>query len=191
MELSLNHTVAGERPGPRRKAFTLIELLVAIGIIAILVALVVGVSQYLYAQSGKQTTASAMKITTNAIMLFHETYGKYPLEDADPDKTGEVLFNYLTGSSNFKDADYTYVMGPAPTGTQLDDLRKDIRTKIAIKLQNLPKKCLGASDTAIKDAYGKVMRYSANGGLGQAPVLVSAGPDGDFGTNDDIRSDNN
>lgn len=42
------------------------------------------------------------------------------------------------------------------------------------------------------DAYGdhgKYMDYFSNRGAGSTPLLISAGPDGKFGTEDDIRSD--
>lgn len=44
---------------------------------------------------------------------------------------------------------------------------------------------------AVKDGFGKAMRYESAGGLGGTPVLISAGPDSEFGTRDDIRSDRN
>jgi len=42
---------------------------------------------------------------------------------------------------------------------------------------------------SIKDAYGNGIDYDEGGGLGGCPVLISAGPDGNFGNKDDIRSD--
>lgn len=40
------------------------------------------------------------------------------------------------------------------------------------------------------DAWGNQMRFYRSAGRGGAPLLISAGPDGDFGTTDDnIRSD--
>jgi hypothetical protein len=42
---------------------------------------------------------------------------------------------------------------------------------------------------AFADGYGKYMDYQQASGAGGTPLLISAGPDGKFGTEDDIRSD--
>jgi type II secretory pathway pseudopilin PulG len=44
------------------------------------------------------------------------------------------------------------------------------------------------TDTSeFRDAWGGAIRYSPSGGLAGAPELTSAGPDGDFDTDDDVR----
>jgi type II secretory pathway pseudopilin PulG len=42
---------------------------------------------------------------------------------------------------------------------------------------------------ALADGFRKFMDYRDSGGVGGTPLLISAGPDGKFGTQDDIRSD--
>jgi type II secretory pathway pseudopilin PulG len=45
----------------------------------------------------------------------------------------------------------------------------------------------GYNGSAIIDAWGKVIQYNATGGPNGSPQLVSAGPDGTFGTGDDVK----
>lgn len=78
--------------------------------------------------------------------------------------------------------------GPSPQNllTQLQDSHAAVEN-----LRNLPPDALPADGDAVLDAYGNAMNYQPSGALGSGgPVLISAGPDGDFGTSEDnIRSD--
>lgn len=42
---------------------------------------------------------------------------------------------------------------------------------------------------SIADPFGNELKFFHNKGIGGSPLLISAGPDGQFDTEDDIRSD--
>jgi len=57
-------------------------------------------------------------------------------------------------------------------------------------LHKLSNEALPADGDAVLDAYGNPMGYRQTGALGGGPLIVSAGPDGRFDTEEDnIRSD--
>lgn len=162
-----------------RQAFTLIELMVVIFIIGILIALVVGVGKYVYDEAARKETESTMAIVMEAIEAFKSVAGEPPADTgvaSEPDYSDEALLLQLLEQ-------------PTDGGVQLREHQgaKIKQTCQAIMLK-LPSDAFDG--TSIKDAYGNDLRYEADGGFGNTPVLISAGnPDGVFGNEDDIRSD--
>jgi prepilin-type N-terminal cleavage/methylation domain-containing protein len=75
-------------------------------------------------------------------------------------------------------------LGNAPTGAFSCDFTDSNGRHVVYG--NLPNP---ATLSLFVDGYGKYMDYSSSKGAGSTPVLISAGPDGMFGTEDDIRSD--
>ncbi len=145
------------------RGFTLVEMLVVISIIAILVTIVVGVTHIVLARASAEETRTNMQVILQAIEAFRET-----------DETN----------------DYP----PSTAGTPDDHNAKLYK---ALKDNPAARKILGPlPDDAIRgdrfvDGFGMRMDYSSDGGVGGAPVLISAGADSDFGTaQDNIRSDN-
>ena len=58
------------------------------------------------------------------------------------------------------------------------------------RLEKLDPDALNTQEMKFLDGYGNAMKYERTGGLGKRPVLISAGPDGDFDKDaDNIRSD--
>jgi prepilin-type N-terminal cleavage/methylation domain-containing protein len=163
---SLNKTF-----GRHGRGFTLIELLVVIAIMAILATLVVGVGSYVRAKGLEDETRGRMRIIMVSIEAYRDARGTYPVPNADPnalldDETiPSDLYKALTGLTVSRDA-----------------------------LKELPTDAIGTSKTDAElvffDAFGVMMAYKPKGGPGGTPVLISAGPDGDFaGQSDNIRSD--
>ena len=182
-----NSVAQSGRASHRRSAFTLIELLVVIFILGILVTLVVSISGYILDKSNRDQTLANQKVILTAIGAFHDIMGNYPPDtDAalDPppsatltleEKTGAVLLYYLKG-----------IKATFPP-IESDMVAMRIRDATGKCLLNLPTDAFDG--TIVRDAYGQAMGYSAAGGLGGRPAIISAGPDGQFGTTDDIRSD--
>ena len=76
MKKSTLHPVRGSRKG--RCAFTLVEMLVVVGIIAVLVTIVVGVSQIVIARAAVERTRVNMQVILQAIEAYRESEGAYP-----------------------------------------------------------------------------------------------------------------
>ncbi len=175
------------RASDRHSAFTLIELLVVIFILGILVTLVVSISGYILDKSNRDQTLANQKVILAAIGAYHDITDAYPpdTDDAlDPlvpgtltlvERTGWVLLRYLKGAD------------PPISSAALARRIQDATGK---SLLNLPTDAFGGESVdGFRDAYGQYMEYSSTGGLGGRPAIISAGPDGDFNTTDDIRSD--
>lgn len=193
-----------------RAAFTLVELMVVIFIIAIVIAMVVSVSKYVREESARKQTEATQALVMSAVDAFYTAFDKYPADnqtdpsrntaghDTTPDpqsieKSVQTLMVYLTGSWNgtpgLQADDYTYLVNNSAPDTIA--LKAKIQALTSDKLLQLPKDAYDptASALTIHDGYGQPMRYEQKGGLGGRPVLISAGPDEKFNTDDDIRSD--
>jgi type II secretory pathway pseudopilin PulG len=135
------------------------ELLVVIVIIGILVSIGVAVGLKVLGGSAKQDTLGAQEMILDAVMRYRDLEGDYP----DKGTTG------LAGG-----------------GTQqlVTDLKGNAETKkmLANNLSDYIK------DDKFIDGWGNDMRYTSSS-IGDTPALISAGEDGQFGTDDDIRSD--
>jgi len=155
--------------------FTLIELLVVIFILGILVTLVVGVAQYVYTKAARKQTQATQAIVMSAIEAYHDI-----CEGADEGETypsGDIaeMLECLKGEKALAN----------------DAQKARIKRDCAEILLKLPVDAYSAENPSeIRDGFGKNMRYEQEGGLAGRPVLISAGPDGNFDTEDDnIRSD--
>lgn len=101
----------------------------------------------------------------DAVETYHASTRHYPLIPADKSNGTEVMRQLMANGKS-----------------------KNIRS-------HLPQDALRKEDNAPLDAWGRLMRFEQPGGQNSPPVIVSAGPDGDFGdTNpsaakDNIRSD--
>ena len=195
-----------DEPGrSARTAFTLIELLVVIFILGILVTLVVGVAQYVYTEAARKQTQTTQALVMSVIEAFRTEFDKPPADRDDPfltddndydaDRSVDILLQYLTGDFEFDrdEAHYQYLVGSAPdAAADIEELNRRIRRVTLDGLLALPTDAYSpeAGDTDIRDGLDKEMRYERDGGHAGRPVLISAGPDGNFDIKDDnIRSD--
>lgn len=173
-----------------RAGFTLVELLLVMFVMSVLVALVVGVGRYVIEQGRKQETINNQDRLIGGIDAFHKVVGQYPEDDPNGYGLITILVRQLDG-------DFSRVKPPGiKTSSALTNEIRD-STKVFVGL--------GTDDTGVaaaaytKDAWGNEMVYYNEGGLGGKPVIISAGPDGDFGfgvskldkekRKDNIRSD--
>ena len=144
-----------------RRGFTLVELLVVMFIMAIIVALIVGVGKYVADQAAIKQTRAAQAVISRAIALYYDQYKFYPNVDST-DKLASALRN-------------------SPKAKEM--------------LNKLSEENLSGSGGIMADGFGNEMRYKPKGGFGDRPVLISPGPDGEFGEDkpdmggDDIYSD--
>jgi len=158
---------------PAGTGFTLIELLAVIVILGIIVALVISVGAYLRNEGSRKSTVATMDIIANAVAAFQEENGKPPLEAVPTSPTGTDEAQAKIRCQNL----YTWLQGVKRSADLLAALPEDAIDKTA-------------SPWCFLDGYGNAIDYKMNGGVGNKPVLISAGPDGKFSTTgDNIRSD--
>ena len=189
--------------------FTLIEMLVVIFILSILVTLVVGVGNYVYDEAGRKQTQTTMAILRNTIDAFQDEFDQYPRDDISVDPTADsanVLLRYLAGDlidnapdDLTTDACTDLINNSSPTGPEIRQLRARIRGVTREKVLNLSKDAYSPTRSAstnlltaqFNDGFGNPIRYEQAGGLGGRPVLISAGPDEDFGAADPTKAEDN
>ena len=170
----------------KHRAFTLVEMLAVIFVIAILVTIVVGVSNMVIRRSRIEQTRVTMSVIMTALDKYNEVKHGYPPEATDfSDKP----------TSGWSDPDWQACCRGAKVYADLLAV-----PECQARLTSLDKNCIKTFNgkTTFKltftDGFEKYMDYrqpGGNGGAGGMPLLESAGPDGDFtATADNIRSDN-
>ncbi len=179
--------VCGGDTHPRTKtAFTLVEMLAVIGILAILIMLVVGVSGRISANAKRTETLNTMQIVRAALDRYFDEYGKYPAEDCSP------LPQYGSTPLFF---DRVLAKETNKTSNMLKTLMTCGNSTIKDMLSQLPENTLkrgaGAS-WELHDAYvtkpitnmdePQIWYFYTEGSA--TPVLISAGEDGLFGIAD-------
>jgi len=196
----LGRRPAARRPGARTQGgFTLVELLLVMFVLSVLVALVVGVGRYVIEEGRKQETITSQDRLMAAIAAYRKVTGEVPA--SDPNGYGNIDFLVTQLEFNLEKEDLDPSVQPE------SDFRKRY-PQLAPKLWELfPAKAeireattpfLGGAGEGTSfriDAYGKEMAYYADRGLGGMPVIISAGPDGQFGMGtgkeeEDKREDN-
>lgn len=155
----------------RGEGFTLVELLLVMFIMAVLVALVVGIGASIVEEGNRRKTEAKQVLLMNAIEAYHRVTGKYPPDRDgtlyDPNNSTAVLLRYLDGHD-------------------CGGLAEDVKEKAKVFLREI-------ADDPNMDAWGRAMRYYNRGG--RLPVIISSGPDENFGDEirarieDNIRSD--
>ena len=153
------------QPEPRRAGLTLIELLAVMFILAILVALVVGVGRYVIDDANKRKTQQTLTVLKEAAQSYHDAASPKTYPDGNGnDASAAEIFSALT--------------------IQEDSPRVQAAME---RIRRLPEDAIG--DGVFLDAWGRKIRYDKDGGFGGRPVFISAGSDDKFDTDDDIRSD--
>lgn len=138
-----------------RAAFTLIELLVVLAIMAIVVALSVGVGKYLMEESARKETQSTLDIVNTAIYAYFKDQQAWPVEDGNK------------GTNNLQ--------------ANLKEVRQ-CRETISKLSQNAYRKN-DKGEYGFYDAWDKPIHYELRGNEQRRwPLLTSAGPDKMFGT---------
>jgi prepilin-type N-terminal cleavage/methylation domain-containing protein len=157
------HTAQPNTNRPERRGFTLVELLIVMAIMAILIALAVGIGRWISEESARKRTQTAMKMVKAAISQYMEVYPQteYPPDDNEYGSSSETLLRYLW---------------------KVEAARQT--------LQKIEPEIFRGHKDPLVDSWGKQMRYDRDGGAGGTGVIISAGPDGKFDDQEDnLRSD--
>jgi prepilin-type N-terminal cleavage/methylation domain-containing protein len=165
------------------RGFTLVELLLVMFVMSVLVALVVGVGSYVVELERKKETVATQERWLAALEAYRNVTQKYP----------DTNTTILPGGTNEKINTY-----PGSMSDLVAALQGAKDPSMTAKIYQATKAYVGEGSTgsttvplSMNDAYGTPMRYYKDKGVGGKPLILSAGPDADFGvTNDKKRTDN-
>jgi prepilin-type N-terminal cleavage/methylation domain-containing protein len=149
-----------------RRGMTLMELLVVTIILGLLMSLGLGIGSALLIKADRQKTIGTMAIVMGAIDVYYEQCGAYPPQKDEND----VTYPY---------SDYLL------TTLKLCPAAQKALSALDQQAMNEGAEC----GYAFIDGFNMPIRYLATGGLGGAPQLSSAGPDGKYNNADDITSE--
>ena len=111
-----------------------------------------------------------------------------PQLTTDYARSGWLLLQYLSGRAAFEGKTSSSI-----TDQQIARLRSqtgEVLLKLPAEVMEIDNSSTPAVGVGFHDACtNSYMAYDCSGGLGGRPVIISAGPDGQFGTSDDVRSD--
>lgn len=195
------------RRNRKQFAVTLLEMLTALAIILLLTGLLAGLGKKLKLQSQVQLTESTLSVLALALEQYHEVQGAFPPMIYDFDNDGDV------GDDDFLDIT-GIVVDPIGQGAFTPEVwnsgglhffldrepksRSIIKSLDATLMSNLDDsgqalRIFGVPPVSwswiiFRDPWDHVLDYRYNPLSGSFPLLVSAGKDGLFDTEDDITS---
>jgi prepilin-type N-terminal cleavage/methylation domain-containing protein len=143
-------------------AFTLVEMLVTMLILAIGVALVVGVAANVQEDARTDETRHAQSVVLAALEVYHKTQGAYPADAAEDDRklhSSVLLLRALRANADSREI----LRRLAGSAIWQDDDGKEY----------------------LMDGFGNPIQYDRDAGLGgKKPLLLSHGHDDDDLTDD-------
>ncbi len=139
----------------------MIELLVVMFIMAVVVALIVGVSKYVMDGAAKKQTETAQEIVLQAIQEYRRVKNAVP-----PDSGGEYKTDVLMEA--------------------LEECEQSAKI-----VEKLSKEVYPQRRGELRDGYDKPMRYYQDEAIGNEPLLLSAGPDRKWGQSQPSEREDN
>jgi len=149
-----------------------IVMLGVLGTLSLLYLVLLAFSHPPFSEPRKEETISNQDRLLAAIDAYRKVTGKFPPDpdpsiQSRPESNMAALLKHLGGQAS-KDADEGRRIAKATRGF----LGRD-------------------PDSLTKDAWGRTMVYFRDRGLGGKPVIISAGADGEFGSDDKKRREDN
>lgn len=157
-----------------RRAMTRMELVLTYAVVALMMALMVGVGDYIQRESKGRLAEEMVLTLREAVVAYHAATGRYP--PGHPDGRSEQAITELLG----------------------DESSRGVLSDWPVLPRHAPDPHLGFADP-----WGVAFRYRASAhhaevpsltpgeGRDSMPVFVSAGPDRDFGDLDSRRQQDN
>ncbi|MHC4425236.1 MAG: type II secretion system protein [Planctomycetota bacterium] len=147
---------------------TLTEMLIVVAVIAILATMVIGVATRIDTQAKEKGVESTFVLLEGALQEYYDYKGGFPVAmNADPNVNSEILYAELSS---------------VPSSRKILEKISDSLIKHGVETGVIP------PIPEIYDPWGMVLDYRDDPGRDTFPKLISAGPDRDFGTADDISN---
>lgn len=200
------------RPGGRVAGFTLVEMLVVIFILVLLVGLIVGVSKWISQESWKKQTVAWQGTIMDAVETYYQVKHVYPRElqpeeigyrpPPNTDTSPNAPQPWMAGSAKPEQDDliawrvycrghnlYVQLMAVPQSAAKLmalpsDAINKTYRLFVDPSAPTDASKYTSKPTDVFSDALGNGMDYRERAGIGGRPVIISPGPDGNFGNSD-------
>jgi len=153
-----------------KHGLTIVEMLVVVGIIATLAAMVLVATRRVENQSGEQVVANAFAVLKSALREYYEFADEFPRQ---PDRT-------VDKATALTHIQVMYAALDAVPACR--EILKGIDNILVQKRDNQP------AMSRFYDPWGTPLNYVYVAGMDSFPGLMSAGPDKQFGTTDDITS---
>ena len=149
-------------------AVTLVEMLVVLGVLVILASFVFLATRRLDMQNKERDLDATFLLLKSALTEYHEETGTFPAQADDDfdevDEHGELLYEALrsfpASREVLKGINQAYVRGDVDANDPVN----------------------------VYDVWGEPLDYRYDPNVGNFPELISAGPDKEFDTVDDISS---
>jgi type II secretory pathway pseudopilin PulG len=180
----------------KKIGFSIVEILTVIGIVAILLTAVLGVSKKLKRQANEQLTASMIEVIVTALEQYYAFWDAFPFEANENYDEDQLLIDLnATLDSGLHEDEYAssevlyYYLSRTPDCKRIidsisDTLISNRDVNGAVLLIEIP---TGGTETDLirfVDPWGNAIRYTYATG-DSFPVIESAGTDDDFTTTGD------
>lgn len=149
---------------------TLIEVLVVVGIIAVLASMVIVLTRRIENQSKQNTLANAFALLKAALQEYYGDQGAFPPQ---PVRAGDAAMARANMQMMYASLEAVPASREILKGISSTLVRDEAASMDAM---------------TVHDPWGTVLDYVYTPKVDQFPVLISAGPDRQFGTTDDISS---
>ena len=173
------------------RGFTLVELVTVMGILAILVALIVGAAQGVSDLAARKTTERILASLDSALVHYYEDWGKFPWyqEESDPDLA--ELLGAVAGSDPRDRSLPKYCPIPIQ-GRFENEVEAMLYATLNMRERNGPYMPAGSPNVKIVpftvswkyrvyvDAWGRPVHYFQPQGDSKVPLLMSEGRTKDF-----------
>jgi type II secretory pathway pseudopilin PulG len=191
----------------KTKGFSTIEILTAIAIVVILVSILVGVGRRIQSQAEEKLADGMIDVLVSALEQYYDTFEAFPPMVADIDSDGDIdeadfsaavgeAVTLLSGApqeSYWTSSALYYFLNNAPSSKTVIDTLTD--SLISCEDDNgdpiqieIPADSGTIMDlTRFVDPWGNTILYTYVTD-DNFPLIVSAGPDGVMGTDDDMDS---
>jgi type II secretory pathway pseudopilin PulG len=181
---------------------TLFEMVLAVSVMAILVGIFIGVGSHTLTQAKTRLAESTISILVTALEQYHDFTGTFPPECDDLDSLQDALAGDVDGPGEPKDEFHSsealyYYLGRVPESRKIisaisDSLKTNLdeneeNQEVDRNLEFDPDQGDPFALIRFIDPWSKSFRYKYDEG-DNFPKIISAGPDKNFETGDDIAS---